>query len=1091
MSTRPLDATDPATSASVVASAGTGKTWLLVTRMLRLLIVGAEPGGLLAVTFTNRAAGEVQARLMARAREFAVCDAAHLDAALKVIDVAPTADTRAAARALYERLLDARWPPRILTFHTFCRELLAQFPLEAGVAPGFDLLANERELHEAAWDALLDACARDADGAVASALDRLAEGAGGLAGARGRLRLFITHRADWWAWTADAPAPLAHALEAIGALTGVRDDAPWLTDMRRAQIQRFCALVGAAPTAAVAPLLAQLTALLAEDTAAPADWCEALDALTLVEKGKKPRAQLVKKEIARAHGADAAAEVARLQHGLIAASADWQLARLNRDWFTVGERLLDHYQRLKADARVLDFADLEWLACRLLNATDHALWIQYRLDQRVDHVLVDEFQDTNPTQWRMLQPLLAEIAAGDAGRARTAFVVGDPKQAIYGFRRADPRLLESASALLADRLGAPRVRLAGSRRSAQAVLDCVNAVFADGALPLPGFAAHDTFLPDLPGRAEWLHVPAAPEAVGQECDGLRNPLHAPRRPGEELRGLAEATVVAERIRALYDARTPVGVGAAARPLGWDDVMILVRQRTRLPALEQALRHSGIPYASDSRGLLLERPEILDMLALLEFLVAPWNSLQLARLLKSPLFACSDAELLHLAPADPDAQRRGAWYPRLIALAAARNAPASLARAADCLQRWRAHADREPVHDLVDRIYVDGNVLARYHAASPLHLRAAVTANLVQFLDLALEADAGRYPTLHRLVERLEQTRLAAASEREFNDAPVVAAEGRVRVMTIHAAKGLEAPVVFVAQCDLEPREDTLTVQVNWPPDDVRPRWLLLAANRGLDAATAPFRAQQTARAAVEDANLLYVALTRARQYLFVSGMPRDDGWYARLAAVFAAHGAPFDSGRAVAVGTDTPAVSVTPDAALAAVLQPMPDRPSAPDHVDPAAAEHGVLVHAALELDRLDATQARAALARIGGHAADHAAVTAALDTAARVRAAPELGWLFDPAQYRNAWNEARLSADDGDEGERYGVADRLVVTDDEVWVIDYKTHPDPEPRIAWLREVHRPQLERYRALAALLWPAHTVRTALLFTALPRLEVLD
>ncbi|MFN2301367.1 MAG: UvrD-helicase domain-containing protein, partial [Gammaproteobacteria bacterium] len=867
MSMRPLDATAPETSASVIASAGTGKTWLLVTRMLRLLLSGAEPGGLLAVTFTNRAAGEVHARLMDRSLALAASGDAQLDAELHAIGVEPDAAVRTTARNLHERLLTAPWPPRVLTFHAFCQELLSRFPLEAGVAPGFELLATERELHDAAWEALLEECGRESEGAIAVALDRLATDAGSLAGARGRLRSFINHRADWWAWTSAAHDPLAHALDTLTTVTGYHGDDPaeWLTDIMRARIKRICALVGAAPTAAVEPLLAPVTELLAAADAPAENWCDALDALTLVDKGRKPRAQLVKKEIARTQGPEAAVEVERLQRELISASADWRLARLNRDWFVAGERLLSHYQRLKAEARVLDFADLEWTACRLLNATDHAPWIQYRLDQRVDHVLVDEFQDTNPTQWRMLQPLLAEIAAGDAGRARSAFVVGDPKQAIYGFRRADPRLLDAASTLLEERLGAPRVQLRGSRRSATAVLDCVNAVFGDGVLPLPDFVAHDTFLPDLPGRVEWLAVPDEPDAAAVEpSSALRNPLLVPRKPGEELRGLNEARVIAARIREMYDSRTPVADGAGVRPFGWADVMILVRQRTRLAALEQALRECAVPYASDSRGMLLERPEILDMLALLEFLVAPWNSLQLARLLKSPLFSCSDTDLLRLAPADPDAKRRTRWYPRLLALAEDPSTPGPLVRAADCLRRWREHADREPVHDLLDRIYADGNVLARYEAATPAHLRASVAANLVQFLDLALDADAGRYPTLHRLVERLEQTRAASAAEREFDDAPVVAAEGRVRVMTIHSAKGLEAPVVFVAQCDLAPRGDTLSVRVDWQPDEEQPRWLMLARNDGFDTATAEFRTRQAARAAVEDANLLYVALTRAR-----------------------------------------------------------------------------------------------------------------------------------------------------------------------------------------------------------------------------------
>ena len=1055
MSATPLMATDPAQSASVLASAGTGKTWLLVTRIVRLLLAGAEPGGILAVTFTNRAAGEMLVRLRERCRAFALADDATLGELLQAIGVRDEASARDRARGLYHALLTAPWPPRVATFHAFCQDLLARFPLEAGVPPGFELLTNERELRGAAWDALLAEC-RDG-GAVADALSWLAQQAGSLDGARGWLQHFMRQRADWWAWSDSAHDPLAFALDRCAQATGFADDeGDELSAHRmRARASRLCALVGGAPSHHIKAALDSLVALLADRGTPLAEVCAALPPVLFTERGE-PRKSLANKPAMIEHGD----EITALHAALVADWSNWQLAALNRRWFTVGVALLAHYQRLKDEARVLDFADLEWRACRLLTASDLARWVQYRLDQRIDHLLVDEFQDTSPTQWRMLQPLLDEIAAGDAGRARSAFIVGDDKQSIYGFRRADPRLLGAASALLHERLGASPLALIGSRRSATAVMDFVNAVF--------GFD-HPTHRSDLPGRVEWLEVAGDEPPVAAPRDGLRDPLTEARKPDEAERGLPEARVIAARIRALIEARTPVGL--PARAAGWDDVMVLVRKRTRLPALERALREHGIPYASDSRGMLLERPEVGDLMALLEFLAAPWNNLRLARLLKSPLFGCSDEALLRFAPTDPDRPARIDWYHRLHAVADEPDAPASLVRAARLLGDWRGQADRVPVHDLLDQIFADADVLARYEAASPGHLRASVRANLVEFLELALDADAGRYPTLHRLVERLERTRDADAHEREFDDAIVASDEGRVRVMTIHAAKGLEAPIVFVAQTDLDGgRGDGVRAWVDWPPGAPHPDCMLFARERAHDTALAGLRARTAALAATESRNLLYVALTRAQQYLFVSGGGADAGWYGELRHVFEARGfAAFESGAAArADAATTPAAPVV-DPVLGRALEVLPPPPEARALPDPAAIEYGVLVHAALE--HPDA----ATLARVSGRDAGDPLLARALQAAARVRAHPDCGWLFDPARTRHAWAEARLA-----HGDAYGVIDRLVVTDDEVWIVDYKTDAR-----ALVSDAHRIQLARYAALARALWPAHAVRTALLFTALP------
>jgi len=901
-------ASSPQHNAIVMASAGTGKTWLLVARIIRLLLAGTRPDAILAISFTRKAAMEMQTRLAQRLFEFVHCEDARLDACLESIGLAPAPQQRQQARDLYESLLCSEHPPRITTFHAFCQDLLRRFPLEADVPPGFELLEKTAQLERAAQARLFMEATADPDGELAQALDLLFSNCG--AGARDALDEFLQKRSDWWAFTEGQVDPAGFAEAVLAAQLTIDPDADYLNEFFCAQtnddLAEFVELLNQHVTATNTQHAELLAGCLGDGEKNMQHFIRVKTAF-LTEEGK-PRSRKASKAQAKSLGEDGQQRFLELHEKLCAGIRVFldQQARLATylttcAWYVAGVRLLDHYQRIKTDQRLLDFADLEWKACQLLNYSDNAEWVQYKLDQRIDHLLVDEFQDTNPTQWNLLLPLLNELAAETASssdtaqpeteRNRSAFIVGDGKQSIYRFRRAEPRLLDTAHALLSEKLNAGSHRLAESWRSAPAVIEFINRVFAEGPLydRLHVFETHTTRHRELYGRVEILPLIGAPPVsnfADESMDALafRNPLQQPRLLEEENRHYEEGKLIAEKIKTLLHDSTAIGHAHETRLLGYHDIFILLRNRTHAHAYERAFRESGIPYLGADRGTLLDSLEVLDMLALLDTLTSPYNNLALAQVLRSPLFACSDADLTLLAA--HASEDNSSWRERLDLLANNLEPGTPLHRAHYWLTQWQTRAGYIPVHDLLDRIYHEANVLARYEAAFPDHLKSRVRSNLTRFLELALDMDNGRYPSLAHFRAHLHELRLY---QREAPDeVPSMDSRSCVRIMTIHAAKGLEAPVVFLADAANSKRaQRPYRALINWPANARRPSHFMLTAKKaGQDTLTTALLQEQETQELREDANLLYVALTRARQFLFISGCaPQrgdDLGWYGMI-----------------------------------------------------------------------------------------------------------------------------------------------------------------------------------------------------------------
>lgn len=1090
---------------TVHASAGSGKTYQLVRRIICLLLHGAEPGGILAITFTRKAAAEMTQRLLQRVQELATLSGEALDNELRELGLAPTDLTRSAALGLFEKLLHSHYPVRSTTYHAFCQDLLRRFPMEADVPPGFELIEITRQLLDEAWDSFASWLTRHSTSATAQAMDVLLQKLGSH-GSKAVLYGFVERRSDWWALTRGQDDPVAYVRAQIEANIPVSGSGEPLADffadeLLHKKLQTFAQLLRKHPIDSHMQAADHIETGLRADLPQPERLAVLWNAF--YTGNDTPRSRKGTRVLESRLGAAGVEEFLGLHDMLCERLADLRrqlhavdTLELSRAWLQCGNAFLAHFQRSKDMQRVLDFTDLEWKSFLLLSEADHADWVQYKLDQRIDHLLIDEFQDTNPIQWQLVLPLLQELAAAHSERARSVMFVGDSKQSIYRFRRAEPRLFDTASDWLMTHLpGAQQTTLSKSWRSSPAVIDFVNRVFNDNPnLPLTHFEPHNTQHTQLWGRVTLLPLVEAEKQ--DKSPGLRNPLLGPR-PQEEAAHYREAQLIAQTIRQLMQDKPVVGRDGKAHVLRYADILILFRSRTAVSEYERALREAHIPYLGTERGTLLDSLEVRDMINLLQWLITPFNNLALAGILRSPLFAASNADLMQLAG-------KGDWYARLLELAAGMDDAHPFARAARYLQAWMPLADQLPVHDLLDRIYSEANVMARYKAAFPAHLLPRVSANLTRFLELALESDSGRYPSLTRFIAWLD---LLRQQDKEAPDQPPGQGEqDRIRLMTVHEAKGLEAPVVFVADASREPAADKgARILVDWADDGTQPDCFVLSASgRFCNTYCEQISQRLQQKDAQEEANLLYVALTRAEQLLYISAARKAGGWYAEIckahsiavetleqAVCLQAHGQPGplpNSGRHGASHD----IEVDPRLRELIVV-PGLQREIAPSYqvdwqgshrtlIDEDARERGIVVHTLLDkLSQTPDLSLPTAQALFPALAAD--LFTRYWHEAQQVR--EHFAELFDPAQYEYAYSEVPLYYRRNGQIV-HGIIDRLICYADRTLIVDYKTHRIDASQIPALVDAYRAQLQLYAEGARQLFANQPVQCQLLFTALPQ-----
>ncbi len=1082
----------PDASSWVAANAGSGKTRVLTDRVARLLLAGTEPQRILCLTYTKAAAAEMQNRLFGTLGRWAMLGDAELREALRALgepgeSIPPERLGR--ARTLFARALETPGGLRIQTIHAFCESLLRRFPLEAGVAPQFSVLDDRQA--KALREQVLDALASDAREVFAAVVPWL----GGTD--PDPLLLEIARHREAFAGVFD-PAALAEVLGAEPGLTPERLlDETVLPDDEALLRELAPVLAASGPSdrnggddlaAALAAADADLRlghledALLTKSGANP-----------FTPKSRFPTKAVRQERPVLCARLDALArrvEAARPRRIALAAFA--RSSALN----TFGRAWLDAWGAAKAARGLLDFDDMIDRANALLGDPATAAWVLWRLDGGLDHILVDEAQDTSPAQWRVIDALTDEFFAGRGARdvQRTIFVVGDEKQSIYSFQGADPaefdvkrRRFETLLASLGDAL--EHCGLLHSFRSAPPILALVDAVFGD--LAGEGMAqpvSHLANAPELPGRVElWPFLPKPDKPEETEWDDPR----AVPAPGDPVRRLAGA--IADRVRGWLDAgRVLPGAG---RPIRAGDVMVLVQRRGPIfDAVIRALKRASVPVAGADVLRIGGELAVRDLVAALRFAATPADDLSLAAFLRSPLGGLSERELFELAHGRPGSLGR-----------ALREAPADRWPAARALlDDLRAQADFLRPFELLSRMLVRHDGRRRLVARLGPEAEDGIDA----LLDQALAYEGVEPPTLAGFLAWFDRDMVTVKRRSD---------EGtdQVRVMTVHGAKGLEAPIVILP--------DTAVTQDTWnAPAVVRladgsPAWR--AARDLCPPALADAEARRRRTVRHESRRLLYVALTRARQWLIVCGAGQPatgsgsgESWHDLVGAALPGLGPATEPGplgdiRVLEHRWQHAAASHAPEAhtapPLPAWLGSRPPRAvPAPLLLSPSLlGGEATLVGEAIG-ERAEDERARGAAVHLllehlhGCPPADRPALAERLlpgraDLAELMReaelvlSAPGLAALFDPGGLAEV--DVAAPVPGRDDLRIAGRIDRLVVGDRAVLAIDFKSHrvvPDAAERVP---EGILRQLGAYRAALVPLWPDRPIEVAVLWTRAARL----
>ncbi|HVV93085.1 MAG TPA: double-strand break repair helicase AddA [Hyphomicrobiales bacterium] len=1088
-------ASDPAASAWVAANAGSGKTTVLARRVVRLLLAGAAPGRILCITFTKAAAANMANKVFDTLARWTRFDDDELRRAIAEVEGRePGGALLVRARRLFAEALETPGGLKVLTIHALCDRVLHQFPFEANVPVGFAAL-DERaadELMAEAQASVLAEAAERPDGALGRALATLVIDCSDMA-IRDGLREAVAERALLRRLAAGGD--LADIGRRLSAALGIGADDD--VDALDAEV-----LGGAIPEARWPELASWLPnhsgkcLAEAEATADPTTK-RALYIETFFTAGGTGALRAPPTDAARKRRPDLAALVDAerdrlpplLDRRKAAACRDRSLALMR-----LAEAVRRRYEAAKARRGALDFADLIERTRALLGRSD-AAWVLYKLDGGLDHVLVDEAQDTSPEQWDIVRRLTAEFVAGAGARPgqRTVFAVGDEKQSIFSFQGAAPaEFAETRRRYAADfaALGADfhALDLTQSFRSTAPVLDAVDRVFSREAA-YSGLSSDRVATVHQPARQDgggsvvqwevttvpWTQKPARAWDLPVDVGGAGQPVHV----------LAER--IAKEVRSWLD-----GSGALKADPG--DVLILVRTRgTLFDAILKALKGADVPVAGADRLDVTAHIAVRDLLALADVLLLPDDDLALAAVLKSPLFGFDDGDLIRLAPH----RRFSLWK----ALAQAGTEEPRYEAAAARLVRWAAEAPRTSPFDFFARLLgAEGG-----RRAFRGRLGGEVDDPLDEFLRLALDFAGTATPSLSGFV--LWMRAAPAVIKRDLDVAPAA-----VRVMTVHGAKGLEAPIVVLADLGApdngrhDPKVFHLR-EASAPP--MAPDLLAFASVVAADpAALAQARTDARARALDEHRRLLYVALTRARDHLIVAGHGRNTknggpnvpplSWYGLVRDGLQGHEVLPPAAPVPPTAPELPLAGISPPPWLGRPLAVEPGlarlRPS--DHAPrdrrqrlarPGGEEgrqRGLLIHLLLQKlpDRPPAEREAfglALLARDGGDwPADRRGELIA--EALALMARPDLAAVFTAGGMSEVALAGRIVGPDGMPFRVSGRLDRLVDDGTTLHLVDFKTD---RPVPAAVPDAYRRQLALYARLLTAAWPGRAVRASLLWTA--------
>jgi ATP-dependent helicase/nuclease subunit A len=1110
---RQRNASDPSASVWVTANAGSGKTYVLTARVLRLLLGGAKPEEILCLTYTKAAAAEMRSRVAERLGQWTLASEPELVRDLtKLQGAAPTAAQLNRARTMFAHALDTPGGLRIQTIHAFCEAVLHRFPKEAGVPFDFSVIedferdAMLREAREqviaagirgssesAAVETLFDLMSDfSIETAIVEALNQqplLRKVLLDIPGAKRELRRLA----------GDPPSRAAH-LDAVARGYG-------LTATDHAALFAVCR-----PDPAGDDLVDRLSRI---DLRHPDPEAlfeayltkEFTARKTLIRKAVAALVPLVAEKLVR--------EAARLEQACA------ELARA--DLVERSEALLDvvaaisvRYERAKRARSLLDFDDLIERLAALLKDGTQGPWVLYKLDQRLSHILVDEGQDTNPQQWDVIDALVDDFFTGDsaAARPRTLFAVGDQKQSIFSFQGADPlEFLNArdkyAMSARSVKLEIQRVQLQHSFRTLPNVLAAVDRVFEkpelrQGVLE-PDFI-HDTARAE-PGGIVTLWPPLKQEEEEVNLDEwpteppasfLRS---APRRVAERIASEIRGWIESGRL-----------LGSRRRPVRAEDVLILVQVRSVLfHEVIRALIRQGIPTPGADRLAVTTHIGTLDLMALGDVLSSTADNLQLAALLRSPLFEVSEDELFQLAR--PRGDKETLWS------ALAHSSIPSAKAAYEQLSDWRNRLDFErPFNFYAEVLYAAGG-LRRFRARFGSEIDDVVA----EFLDLALAYEQRPQPSLLGFLAELRSREVIIKRE-------LAEPGGGVRVMTVHGAKGLEAPIVILADAaTTEEGRDRRSIYMSAAP----PLFFHASSKATHIDQTIDYKDDADADQKAEYWRKLYVAMTRAEDELYVTGhltKARDETgtWYeairqglgadseivtdasgTEIALVYPRERATLSAANANAAAAAAPTplslpplpayrlppivrpsrafTDTEPQGALATAAERLGD-PRDPE----AARQEGIALHALLQhLGRIDrslwqAVAGKALAVLIPGLPHSHARLAA---KAISILTRPALAEVFGPGSRAEVPFLANVLRK-GAPATLAGRIDRLVVTPSRVLIVDFKSDAAPPSEASGVPPGYATQLGLYALVAGQLFPDLEVEAAILWTSLELLVKL-
>ena len=1075
---RQVRASNPNASTWLSANAGSGKTRVLTDRVARLLLQDVQPQRILCLTYTKAAASEMQNRLFRTLGQWAMKPEAQLRLALAELGHDSHDQNLARARRLFARAIETPGGLRIQTIHSFCATLLRRFPLEAGISPRFGEL-DERTGRLLRQNILEDMCvgpdalkvaavAKEFSGAdFRMLLDQIVLRRDGFGGQTDAFALFGVDRdtdvleevflGDEPMWFGSVLAALAAGLpsdtkahRSLAALDLSRPDMATLAELERLFLfgdsakEPFTAKIGSFPTkatqAAIGADLPRLQALMER-----------------VEAGRGLRIAL---------------------HAALKSAALQELA----------QAFLTRYEAQKAARNWLDFDDLIGRTTQLVTDPSVAAWVLYKLDGGIDHVLVDEAQDTSPGQWRVIELLTAEFTAGESAHPgdRTIFVVGDQKQSIYSFQGADVAAFDAKHIAFSVRFKTVQkefqsLNLAYSFRSSPALLTFVDAALRDlDSAALGPDIAHIAFQNNLPGRVDlWPLVEGEKDPVDKNFEDPVD-LIRPTHPAAQLAEL----LAAEMDRMLQDG-VQIVTRNGARPVHPGDFLILVQRRSALfTEIIRACKKRGLPIAGADRLKLGAELAVKDLLALLAFLDVPDDDLSLAAVMRSPLLGLTETELYFLAHG-----RTGSLWQAL------QMHQAGFGKAFALLTDLRNQVDFLRPYDLLER------ALTLHDGRRRLVARLGDEAEdgIDELLNQALAYERGEIPSLTGFLVWLDADQIDIKRQAE-------AAGQRIRVMTVHGAKGLESEIVILPDMADHKGNDRDEIYVT-----AEGTGLWKTATAESPPLIAGLRAAKLKRETEENLRLLYVAMTRARTWLILCAagtVTKPASWYAiasaamkRVAGQAAARGLRYETG----IWPDTTAPQTAPGI-TETVLPPWsltapPPRYSggsiSPSNLGGAKALPGepagdalfgigcgLAVHALLQ--HLP-DQPQTSWPEIAGYLIADAKLRAeAFADVSAILAAPELGHLFAPGTMAEVAITGALNG-----RQLYGAVDRLLVTPQTILAVDFKSNwliPDSADQIP---EGLLRQLGAYHHLLSQLYPDRQIDAAILWTRTARLMPVD